>query len=687
MPENLWRDEDAAKLPDLEGLVYRSRLLGADRSLINIYGGNTSSKLTVEDHLGRPTRVLYVKGSGSDVADIADKHFAALKLDEILPLRERDSMTDEEMVEFLARVVFEPGRPRQSIEALLHAFLPAKCVDHSHPDAIISIACAPGGKEMTRDLYGGRVAWVDYTRPGFLMSKWIADAADSGPNVEGVVMAKHGFVTWGPDSKTSYSNTVRLVSEAAEYIEHRKEGRAVFGGLDVRAMQPGERQQTAAAVLPEVRGLVSKRKRQIVFFDDGDDVLAYAGTAAARDLSQVGAACPDHLVHTKRQPLFVDWRPDNGVEALRAALAEGLADYEKRYQAYFDEHKSAGDEPADPAPRVVIVAGVGLFAVGKDAKAAEVTRQLAHRAIAAIEGSVALGGFISLDAKESFEIEYWPLELYKLKLAPPPRELAGRVAFVAGGASGIGRATARRLAQEGAHVVVADLNAEGASEVARELEGKHGERRAISLACDVTDEASVAAAFEQTALSFGGVDVVVNSAGIASSAPVEDTTLKEWDRNQSILSTGYFLVAREAFRVLKRQGTGGSMVFITSKNSVAAGRNASAYSAAKAAEMHLARCLAEEGGPHGIRVNCVMPDAVLQGSSIWQGQWRKERAEAYGIAPEELEEHYRKRTTLKLSVFPEDIAEAVLFFASDRSAKTTGGALTVDAGVPAAYLR
>jgi rhamnulose-1-phosphate aldolase/alcohol dehydrogenase len=683
MPENLWRDEEYAKLPDLEGLVYRSRLQGADRKVCNIYGGNTSSKLTVKDHTGRERQVLYVKGSGSDLSDITEKGFAVLKLHEVLPVREREAMTDDEMVDYLGRCVLEPGRPRQSIETLLHAFVPFPCVDHTHPDAIISIACNPEGKAIARDLYGDRAAWVDYIRPGFLLSKWIADASESSPKIEAVVMAKHGLVTWGPDSKTSYANAIRIIDEAEKFINSR--GKSVFGGFDIPARD--DRREIAKQVLPALTGLVSKNRYAVIRYDDSADVLAYVGTAAARDLSQIGAACPDHLVHTKRQPLFVDWKPEQGIDALRSALKTGVDGFVERYGRYFDENKEAGDVSGDPAPRVVLVGGVGMFCIGRDATNSEVTRQLAHRAISVIEGSMALGGFDSLSAAESFSVEYWPLELYKLKLAPPPKELAGRVALVTGGASGIGRATAERLCSEGAHVVVTDINSEGAEKAACELVQTFGKDRAVVIGGDVTDEKSVAAMFDKAIMTYGGLDVLVCSAGIASSAPIEDTSLAEWNRNHNILGTGYFLAAREAFRIFKQQGIGGNIVFVCSKNSVAAGKNAAAYSSAKAAEMHMARCLAEEGGAHGIRVNCVLPDAVLSGSTIWQGKWREERAAAYGIKPEELEEFYRQRTTLKRSVFPEDLAEAILYFASDRSSKTTGGALTVDAGVPAAYLR
>lgn len=688
MPKNLWNDADAAKLPDLDGLVYRSRLLGADRTVCNIYGGNTSVKTLYTDHAGRQIRVLWVKGSGSDIADITERGFAGLRLDEIDPLIKRESMPDEEMVAYLERCAVEPGRPRQSIETLLHAFVPHPHVDHTHPDAIISLACTPSGEDMPRKVYGDRMAWVPYIQPGFTLSKWIGQKVIDNPKIECVVMGKHGLVTWGEDSKSTYAHTIQMIQEAEDYIEGQKRGKSVFGALKVPHLTRSEQRDLLAQVLPQIRGAVSVERPTILLVDQGDEAVDYASRERVATVSQQGAACPDHLVHVKRQPLYIDWSPEAGVDALRAKIKESVAAYRERYRTeYFEANKRPGDVIGDASPRVILVPGLGMVTTGKDALNADVSQQLYHRAINVIGGSEALQSFESLTAAEAFGIEYWPLELYKLRLRPPDRELAGQIAFVTGAASGIGRATAMRLAAEGAHVVIADINAEGAKTVAEEIVKKNGLRRAMSVSCDVTSEEAVAEAFKQTVLAYGGVDIVVNNAGISTSAPVENVTLSDWNRNMSILATGYFLVAREAFRVWKNQGMGGKLIFVCSKNSVAAGKNASAYSAAKAAELHLARCLAEEGGAHGIRVNSVMPDAVLQGSSIWDSAWRTERAKTYGIKPEELDEFYRNRTTLKVSIYPEDIAESILFFASSRSAKTTGGALTVDGGVPLTYMR
>jgi rhamnulose-1-phosphate aldolase/alcohol dehydrogenase len=687
MPQNLWNDAEYAALPDLEGLVYRSNLLGRDRAVVNIYGGNTSAKVEQNDFLGRPTRVLYVKASGSDVLTMKAKHFAALRLDDIDPLFKREAMTDEEMIDYLSFTWFEPGRPRQSIETLLHAFVPHRHVDHTHPDAIISLACTPYGEATAHKLFGDRMAWVDYIRPGFTLSKWIGQRVCDNPTIECVVMGKHGLVTWGDDPKSCYNKTISMIQEAEDYLKDQQKGRSVFGAIKVPALSAEQRHEIVAQILPVVRGHVSAERSTILGYDDSEPVLDYVSYERTGVVSQQGAACPDHLVHVKRQPLFIDWQPSEGIDALKGKIASGVADYRTRYVDYFNENKTDGDELRDASPRVILIPGLGMINTGKDATDADVSRQLYHRAISVIGGSEALGGFESLTAAEAYGIEYWPLELYKLKLKPPDRDLAGKVVFITGAASGIGRATAYRLAQEGAHLVVADINLDGAKAVAADIEKQFGLKRGIAVACNVTKEAEVIDAFRAAVMAYGCVDIVVNNAGIAGGNPIEETTLKEWQRNIDILATGYFLVAREGFKVLKEQGRGGTLIFVGSKNSIAAGKGAAAYSTAKAAELHLARCLAEEGGAYGIRVNSVLPDGVIQGSSIWDSDWREARAKNYGIKPEELEEFYRKRNTLKVNILPEDLAEAVLFLSGPRSAKTTGAVLTVDGGNPTAYVR
>lgn len=692
MPKNLWNDAEAAGLDGLDLLVYRSHLLGADRAVCNIYGGNTGSKTTELDFRGKPVRTLWVKGSGSDLATMQRKDFAGLRMDDIEPLIERESMSDEEMTAYLTQCLIAPNMPRQSIETLLHGFIPAAHTDHTHPDAVISLACSPNGKKWMREIYGERAAWVDYIRPGFTLSKQIGLAVRNTPKIECVVMGKHGLVTWGEEPKATYSHTIAIIQEAEDFIKHSASGKKVFGVVGTSQFDAAGRREIADAVMPVLRGAAGI-PRSVLRLDDSPDVLEFVNSERALELAGVGAACPDHLVHTKRTPMFVAWDADpsaplgTSLQSLISNLREEMADYQDAYKRYFDENKTDGDKMFHPAPRVVLIPHVGMITTGKDAQLAQVSADLYHRAISVMGGSNALDEFNSLSEAESYAIEYWPLELYKLAQRPPDRELTGRVAFITGAASGIGRATAYRLAQEGAHVVIADLNFEGAQTVAADVTKRFGFKRGLAVQCNVTDEAQVANAFREAVHAYGGVDIVVNNAGLASSFPVTETTLTEWNRLFDVLAKGYFLVAREAFKIFQQQQLGGSVIFVASKNGLLASKNASAYNAAKAAEIHLARSLAEEGGPIGVRVNIVNPDAVLHGSSIWDAGWRDARAKGMGITPDQLEEAYRQRTTLKLNVYPEDLAEAILFFASDRSSKTTGGMLNVDGGLVAAYVR
>jgi len=689
MPKNLWDHAKASELrPGLDELVYRSNLLGSDRSVANWGGGNTSMKTTITDFRGREVEIMWVKGSGSDLATMQAKHFTGLRMEDIRPLFERDAMTDEEMVAYLTHCMIDSKHPRMSIETLLHAFLPFKHVDHTHPDAIISICCADNGKKIADEIFGDRYVWVPYVRPGFTLSKMIAQGVLANPKAELVLMEKHGLVTWGDTSEECYHKTLSIIGEAEAYIEARVNKETLFGGQRHQSLPADERKEIAAQIMPIIRGAVSADKKMILSFDDSEAVLNFVNARDAYALSQVGAACPDHLVHTKRTPLFIDWDPaSRDVGALIEKVRSGIAGFQAQYAQYFERNKNEGDKMGETSPRVILIPGIGMINTGKSLAMARVSGALYHRAIAVMRGASSIGTFVSLNEKESYDVEYWPLELYKLTLAPPEAEFSRQVAFITGGAGGIGSATARRLLQEGAHVVLADLNAEGAQKLADELNAQYGEGRALAVRMDVTKESDVQAAFRETILAYGGVDILVNNAGLATSSPFDETSLAEWELNMNVLATGYFLVAREAFKLMKTQRAGGNMVFIGSKNSIYAGKNASAYSTAKAAEVHLARCIAAEGGEFGIRVNSVLPDAVLQGSAIWNSNWRKERAAAYGIEPDQLEEYYRKRTTLLVNVFPQDIAEAVAFLASSRSAKTTGCMITVDGGVAAAFTR
>jgi len=684
-----WSEAEAARAATtLDEVLLASHLLGANRALANFGGGNTSAKGTATDHVGREVRAIWVKGSGSDLATMSAKDFTPLRLDEIEPLLGRDEMSDEDMVAHLARCQLDPAAPRSSIETLLHAFIPAAHVHHTHPDAINALACAADGHDLIAECFGDSAAWIEYIRPGFTLAKQVGEAVRANPELRLVVLAKHGLVVWGDTAREAYEQTVAVCNQAAELVNARSTQVQRFGGAaaDNGGGGPDSEARTAvlAQVLPALRGAVSSARAKVLVTDVSAPVCELVDSGHGREIATVGAACPDHLVHTKRVPMWVPYDPArDDLDTLRSRLADSAAEYRHAYEAYFERNASKGDVMSDPDPRVVLIQNLGMVTAGTTPKAARISRDLYHRAIEVMAGAGAVSEFVSLTEAESFAVEYWPLELYKLSLAPPPGELQGRVALVTGAAGGIGRAVVRALSGAGASVVAFDLDGDGAADAVSEL-GDGG----ASVGGDVTSEDAVAAAFAAAVQAFGGVDIVVSNAGIASSAPIGDTTLEEWQRNQAVLGTGYFLVAREAFRVLQAQDRGGSIVFVASKNALVAGPNASAYSSAKAAELHLARCLAEEGGAAGIRVNTVNPDAVLQGSRIWDSSWRTERADAYGIAPDQLEEHYRRRTALGVSVIPEDVANAVLHFASEaRSAKSTGNILNVDGGVAAAFPR
>ena len=684
--DDRWPGGDAPPGDVLSGLVLASNLLGANRAVSNFGGGNTSAKGTAIDHTGREIPVMWVKGSGSDLASMGPEHFTGLKLDEVLPLFERDEMSDEDMVAYLARCQLDPRMPRCSIETLLHAFVPARHVHHTHPDGINVLAGTADGERLVHECFGDSAVWIPYIRPGFTLSKQVGAAARANPDLKLVVLAKHGLVVWGDTAEAAYRQTIEVINQAVDFVNRRTGDAQRFGGRHPQAQTVGDDQRGGLlrSLLPAVRGAVSSERPKVLTLDTSPRSVEFVSSAQAERLVTVGAPCPDHLVHTKRVPLWVPYDPGtDDAETLGERIADRAAQFRADYRAYVETHGDESTIPADPDPRIVLIQHLGLISTGTTTRNARISRDLYHRAIEVIAGAEALGEFVSLDAQESFAIEYWPLELYKLAQAPPPGELQGQVAFVTGGAGGIGRAVGEALAACGACVVAFDLDEAGA----RDAVARYGDR-GLAVSGDVTDEDSVAAAYAAAVERFGGVDIVVSNAGVASSAALEETSLAEWERNHRILSTGYFLVAREAFRLLKQQGRGGSIVFVASKNAVVAGKNAAAYSSAKAAELHLARCLAEEGGATGIRVNTVNPDAVLQGSRIWGSSWREERAAAYGIEPDELEEHYRNRTTLRVNIFPEDIAEAVLHFASPaRSGKSTGNMLNVDGGVPAAYAR
>ncbi|RWG83271.1 bifunctional rhamnulose-1-phosphate aldolase/short-chain dehydrogenase [Mesorhizobium sp.] len=689
---NLWDDAKAEGMSGPELLVYRSNTLGSDKRVTNYGGGNTSSKVWQKDPLtGEDVEVLWVKGSGGDSASIKLDGFATLYMDKLRALKGlyRGLAHEDEMVGYLPHCTFNLNPRAASIDTPLHAFVPKACVDHMHPDAIIAIAAAKDSKAITKEVFGDAIGWLPWKRPGFELGLWLEKFCLENPDARGVVLESHGLFTWGDTPKECYETTISVINQAIEWFERRSEGVAIFGGEVVKSLDAPARRAIAAKLMPRIRGLISEKSHKLGHFDDQPAVLEFVNSRDLRPLAALGTSCPDHFLRTKIRPLVIEFDPKNpDVDAVIDRLADDIAAYRVGYQAYYDSCKHA-DSPAirDPNAVVYLMPGVGMFTFAGDKATARISGEFYVNAINVMRGASTVSSYVGLPAQEAFDIEYWLLEEAKLQRLPMPKALAGQIALVTGGAGGIGRATANRLLREGACVVLADIDETALAAANDELSRTYGKDFVRLVRVDVTSEDQVASGFAETAVEFGGVDILVSNAGLASSAPIEETTLALWNKNMDILSTGYFLVSREAFRLFRAQKIGGNVVFVASKNGLAASPNAAAYCTAKAAEIHLARCLALEGAEAQIRVNVVNPDAVLRGSKIWSGEWKEQRAAAYKMSTDDLEEHYRSRSMLKRSVFPEDIAEAIYFFASDMSAKSTGNIINVDAGNAQSFTR
>ncbi|WP_407180979.1 bifunctional rhamnulose-1-phosphate aldolase/short-chain dehydrogenase [Bradyrhizobium sp. STM 3562] len=689
---NLWDDAKATGMSEPERLVYRSNILGSDKRVTNYGGGNTSSKIWQTDPLtGEQVEVLWVKGSGGDSATIKLDGFATLYMDKLRALKRlyRGPEHEDEMVGYLPHCTFNLNPRAASIDTPLHAFVPKPFVDHMHPDAIIAIAAAKDSRMLTQKIFGNRIGWLPWRRPGFELGLWLEKFCRENPEADGVVLESHGLFTWGDTSKQCYETTIATINRAIQWLEGETKGQPAFGGAAVKSLRAEQRRAIAARLMPRIRGMISAGSYKLGHFDDSAPVLEFVNSNNLRPLAALGTSCPDHFLRTKIRPLVIEFDPAKpDVDAVLARLSGEIDAYRADYRAYYDRCKRSGS-PAmrDPNPVVYLMPGVGMFTFAADNTTARVSGEFYVNAINVMRGASAVSSYVGLPEQEAFDIEYWSLEEAKLQRMPKPKSLAGRVALVTGGAGGIGTAAATRLLAEGACVVIADIDEASLAQTNEELGAAFGRDCVRGVKLDVTEERDVAAAFVDCALEFGGIDILVSNAGISSSAPIVDTELSTWNRNLDILAKGYFLVSREAFRYFVQQQLGGNIVFIASKNGLAASPNAAAYCTAKAAEIHLARCLALEGAEHQIRVNTVNPDAVLRGSKIWTGKWREQRAAAYSMHPDELEEHYRKRSMLKRSVFPEDVAEAVYFLASDLSAKSTGNIINVDAGNAQSFTR
>ncbi len=690
-----WSKELAATLDEPGLLLYRSNLLGSDLRITNYGGGNTSAKIIQKDPLsGADVSVLWVKGSGGDLGSMKRDGFSTLYLDKLHSLQAlyRGPAHEDEMVAYLPHCTFNLNPRAASIDTPLHAFLPFRHVDHMHPDAVIAIAAMAKSEALTHTIFDGTVGWLPWRKPGFELGLMLQRHQTAHPDQRGVVLAGHGLFTWGDDAKSCYENTVGVIAHAQNWLARQSAARntAAFGGSARASLEPTVQDATLARLLPVLRGLTSQTGNKLLHVNRQAEVVEFVNSRELAALAALGTSCPDHFLRTKIRPLILEealYNLEGG--PLTDALEAKLAAYRADYAAYYERCKRA-DSPAmrDANPVVILLPGIGMVCIARDKATARIAGEFYVNAINVMRDANAIDRYIGLPEQEAFDIEYWLLEEAKLQRMPKPKPLAGKVTLVTGGAGGIGRAIVERQLQEGACAVLLDIDAAALDATVGELTQQYSKDAVRGIACDVTSEEAVQAAFARAILEFGGVDILVSNAGIASASPLEDTTLELWNRNQSVLATAYFLVGREAFRLMKAQATGGAMVFIASKNGMVASSQAVAYCAAKAAEIQLSRSFALEGAPLGIRCNVVNPDAVLRGSKIWTGSWSQERAAANKVETQDLEAFYRDRSLLKRSVFPQDIAEATYFFSAEHlSAKSTGNILNVDAGNLAAFTR
>ena len=675
--------------PEAAALLARSRRLGADPRNTNYAGGNTSAKGTdIDPVTGGDVELMWVKGSGGDLGTLTEGGLAVLRLDRLHALKgvypgvERE----DEMVAAFDYCLHGKGGAAPSIDTAMHGLVDAAHVDHLHPDSGIALACAADGEKLTAECFGDTVVWVPWRRPGFQLGLDIAAVKAANPQAVGCVLGGHGVTAWGDTAEECEQNSLHIIRTAEAFLAERGKAEP-FGPVieGYAALAPEERRERAAALAPYVRAIASRDKPQVGHYTDTDVVLDFVSRAEHPRLAALGTSCPDHFLRTKVRPLVLDLPASTPLDEAIARLKELHAEYREEYAAYY-RRNALPDSPAlrgaDPA--IVLIPGVGMFSFGKDKQTARVAGEFYVNAINVMHGAEAVSTYAPIEESEKFRIEYWALEEAKLRRMPRPKALATRVALVTGAGSGIGKAIAERLVAEGACVVVADLHAENAAAVAEELGGPD---RAVAVTVDVTSEEQIAEAFRAAVLAFGGVDLVVNNAGISISKPLLETTARDWDLQHDIMARGSFLVSREAARVLIAQELGGDIVYIASKNAVFAGPNNIAYSATKADQAHQVRLLAAELGEHGIRVNGVNPDGVVRGSGIFAAGWGAQRAATYGIAEEKLGEFYAQRTILKREVLPEHVAGAVFALTGGDLTHTTGLHVPVDAGVAAAFLR
>ncbi|AKQ46006.1 short-chain dehydrogenase [Rufibacter radiotolerans] len=693
----LWDEAEAARLEgdEVALLIYRSNLLGADLRLTNYGGGNTSCKTTAKDPLtGQETEVMWIKGSGGDLGTLKKSGLAALYVDRLHSLENvyRGIEHEDEMVELFNHSIFDLSSKAPSIDTPLHGFLPFKHIDHLHPDAAIAIAAAKDGKRITQELFGGSIGWVDWQRPGFDLGLQLRQCLEENPGIRGIMLGSHGLFTWGDTAYESYLNTLEVIELCAENLEDNfTQNGPAFGGAKLESLPANERLKQAAALAPVLRGFCSSERHMIGHFTDDARVLEFINSHDLARLAPMGTSCPDHFLRTKISPLVLDLQPGedlSDVKALKERLAPAFAEYRQMYTQYYESCKHA-NSPAvrDANPVIILFPGVGMFSFSKDKQTARVASEFYLNAINVMKGAEAISEYTSLPRQEAFDIEYWLLEEAKLQRMPKPKALSGKIALITGSAGGIGKAIARKFVDEGGVVILNDMNEERLQGACDEFHKKYGKDSCVAARLDVTNSTDIEQAFATAALAFGGIDIVINNAGLSISKTIEAHEEKDWDLLYDVLVKGQFFVTQAAVEVMRKQAIGGDILNIVSKNALVSGPNNAGYGSAKAAQLHLSRLNAAELGADGIRVNVVNPDAVISDSNIWAGGWAEGRAKAYGITVEELPAYYAKRTLLNQIILPEDIANACFAFVGGLLSKSTGNMLNVDGGVAMAFPR
>ncbi|MGN6395294.1 MAG: bifunctional aldolase/short-chain dehydrogenase [Mucilaginibacter sp.] len=693
----LWDDAKAAELAgdEVALLIYRSNLLGADLRLTNYGGGNTSCKVTAKDPLtGEDTEVMWVKGSGGDLGTLKKSGLAALYVNRLRSLTNvyRGIEHEDEMVELFNHCIFDLSSKAPSIDTPLHGFLPFKHIDHLHPDAAIAIAAAKDGKTITQELFNGKIGWVEWQRPGFDLGLKLKQCLDDNPGIRGIMLGSHGLFTWGDTAYESYINTLEVIEQCAGYLEqnYNKKGPA-FGGSKISSPAEGTRKKQAIEIAPVLRGFCSGNVRMVGHFTDDARVLEYINSNDLTRLAPMGTSCPDHFLRTKISPLVLELGAEDDLsdtKAIKEKLAPAFEAYRKMYAEYYESCKHP-NSPAmrDANPVVILYPGIGMFTFAKDKQTARVAAEFYINAINVMKGSEAISEYTSLPRQEAFNIEYWLLEEAKLQRMPKPKPLSGRIALITGSAGGIGKAIAKKFADEGACVVINDNDAGRLEHASQEFAKQYGKDVYTTALMDVTDKTAIEKAYDAAVLAFAGVDLVVNCAGLSISKPIEDHTEKDWDLLYDVLVKGQFMVTQAGVSIMRKQDTGGDVLNIVSKNALVSGPNNAGYGSAKAAQLHLSRLNAAELGKDKIRVNVVNPDAVIADSKIWEGDWAAGRAKAYGVTVEELPAYYAKRTLLNEIILPEDIANACFAFVGGLLDKSTGNVLNVDGGVAMAFVR